>query len=235
MIPLGALRASCAVHLGHDQRHVGVHAPRRGVVDDDRSGGGELRGVGPRRRGPRRRTGRCRARSGRPSRRPRRRCRPPSTAGWSRPIGTTRSSASRSTGNLRSASRRRMTLPTWPVAPTTPMRIPGSTADMAETITPVTVMPAEGFASALGGFVVALAQSSPCVVDHSSSRGRPQAEPASVRPAATTSCAPPAGSSTTRPAVNSPSSSSSPPATPRSPAYLTVFGLRPPDAEGRVA
>jgi hypothetical protein len=40
------------VHLAHDERDVGVHAPGAGVVDDERPGCGELRREGPRGGGP---------------------------------------------------------------------------------------------------------------------------------------------------------------------------------------
>ena len=63
---LGDAVERVGVDLGHDERHVGVHPPRRGVVDDDGAGrgdaGGELR-----ERWRRPRTARCRARRSRRS------------------------------------------------------------------------------------------------------------------------------------------------------------------------
>ena len=49
---LSDLAERLAVDLGHDERDVGVHPPGRGVVDDDRPGGGHLRREGARRARP---------------------------------------------------------------------------------------------------------------------------------------------------------------------------------------
>ena len=43
-IPLAMWRQSAGVDLGDHERHVGVHAPRRGVVDDERAGVGQAGG-----------------------------------------------------------------------------------------------------------------------------------------------------------------------------------------------
>ena len=48
MMPLRASRDRVGVDLGDDQRDVGVHPERRGVVDDDHAGLGERRGQRPR-------------------------------------------------------------------------------------------------------------------------------------------------------------------------------------------
>ena len=42
-MPFGIVREVLGVHLGDHERHVGVHAERGGVVDDDRAGGGGAR------------------------------------------------------------------------------------------------------------------------------------------------------------------------------------------------
>ena len=60
------------VDLGHDERHVGVHAERRGVVDDRDAGGGEPRRQLARRRGAGREQGDVEARRVGGRRRPRR-------------------------------------------------------------------------------------------------------------------------------------------------------------------
>ena len=51
MIPFGVLRATWPLTSATIERNVGIHPERRGVVDDDRSGGGEFRGVSSRRGG----------------------------------------------------------------------------------------------------------------------------------------------------------------------------------------
>ena len=43
MMPFGARVGEVAVDLADDQRHLGIHAPRRRVVDHGDAGGGELR------------------------------------------------------------------------------------------------------------------------------------------------------------------------------------------------
>ena len=116
-MPLGIVSRACGVDLRHHERHVGVHAPRRRVVDDDRAGRGDRAAPAPARPWRRRRTGRCRGRRSRRWRRPRprSRCRPTASV---RPAE--RAEAKRrisSTGKSRSASSLRMTPPTWPVAP----------------------------------------------------------------------------------------------------------------------
>ncbi len=50
MMPFGGLCGQFAVDLGDDERHVGIHAEGRRVVDHDRTGGGELGGELARRR-----------------------------------------------------------------------------------------------------------------------------------------------------------------------------------------
>ena len=54
---LGAVVDVVGVDLGHDERNLGVLAPRGGVVDDDRAGGRELGGVLARGGGARREHG----------------------------------------------------------------------------------------------------------------------------------------------------------------------------------
>ena len=49
--PLAGVGDGLRVDLGHDERHVGVHAEGRGVVDDGHAGGGEPRRQLARRRG----------------------------------------------------------------------------------------------------------------------------------------------------------------------------------------
>ncbi len=123
-LPDPPARAAVRVDLGHDEGDVGVHPPRRGVVDHDRPGRGDLRRELASRRPCRRRRARCRARPGRRSPRPRRRSRRRARRGGCPPSGSRRRSGSRRAGSARSARIDRMTPPTWPVAPKTPTLIP---------------------------------------------------------------------------------------------------------------
>ena len=85
-MPLGIEAERVGVGLGHDERHVGVHAPGRRVVDDDGAGRGQARGELARHRGGRAAQGEVDARRGRPSRRPRPRCPGRPRAASCRPI-----------------------------------------------------------------------------------------------------------------------------------------------------
>ena len=109
------------VDLADDQRHVGIHPPRRRVVDHDGAGGGEPRRQLTRRRRARREQGDVETGGigGRRVLDGDLRC--PSTA---KVVPAERAEAKKrisTTGKLRSARIWRMTAPTWPVAPTTPI------------------------------------------------------------------------------------------------------------------
>ena len=105
------------VHLGDDQRHVGVHPPRRGVVDHDRTGRGEARAQHARGRRPRGQQHDVEPREVRG--------RGVFDVIWS-PRHSMVDPAERddakkrisSTGKSRSIRIERITVPTWPVAPT---------------------------------------------------------------------------------------------------------------------
>ena len=98
MMPLRALCDLAGVDLADDERHVGIHPPRRRVVDHDDAGGREPRRQLARRRRARREQGDVE--TGRVGDRGvlDRDLARPSTAAWSRPTGPRRSTGSRRPG-----------------------------------------------------------------------------------------------------------------------------------------